>query len=93
MRSLEYSRKTHTLLHNTWSIRPQLEIIDKEYMMEGDLTEEERKARQALRAGDKTRYRNITIPVIMPQVQAAVGYLSQVFCSGIQSSCCCFSFL
>jgi len=51
-------------------------------MMEGDLTEEERKARQALRAGDKTRYRNITIPVIMPQVQAAVGYLSQVFCSG-----------
>jgi len=40
---LEYSRKTHTLLHNTWSIRPQLEIIDKEYMMEGDLTEEEEK--------------------------------------------------
>lgn len=79
---LEYSRKTHTLLHNTWSIRPQLEIIDKEYMMEGDLSEEQRKAVQALRAGDKSRYRNITIPVIMPQVQAAVGYLSQVFCSG-----------
>lgn len=79
---LEYSRKTHTLLHNTWSIRPRLEIIDKEYMMEGDLSAEDRKARQALQAGDKSRYRNITIPVIMPQVQAAVGYLSQVFCSG-----------
>jgi hypothetical protein len=79
---LEYSRKTHTLLHNTWSIRPRLEEIDKEYMMEGDLSEEDRKARQAIRAGDKTRYRNITIPVIMPQCQAAAGYLNQVFLSG-----------
>jgi len=62
--------------------------------MEGDLTEEERKARQALRAGDKTRYRNITIPVIMPQVQAAVGYLSQVFLFWESNlPCCCFSFL
>lgn len=79
---LEYSRKTHTLLHNTWSIRPRLEIIDKVYMMEGDLSEEDRKARQAIRAGDKSRYRNITVPVVMPQCQAALGYLAQVFLSG-----------
>lgn len=56
--------------------------IDREYQREVDLTEENTLAKSANASGDTTRFRNITVPVIMPQVEAAVVYQSSVFLTG-----------
>lgn len=62
--------------------RSNLERIDLQYQRELDNTEEARKAKQANRAGDVTKHRNVTVPVIMPQVEAAVVYQTSVFLTG-----------
>lgn len=77
-----YCNRACELLFNQWTIRPALEYIDQQYMREGDNTKENVRAVIANAWGDKTRYQNLTVPIVMPQVEAAVGYLSQVFLTG-----------
>ncbi len=62
--------------------RQRFERIDKQYQREKDTLEEERRAKIANRAGDKSRFRNMTVPIIMPQVETAVSYQTSVFLSG-----------
>lgn len=62
--------------------RANLERIDLQYQREVDSTEEAKKAKQANRKGDVTKHRNVTVPVIMPQVEAAVVYQTSVFLTG-----------
>jgi len=64
------------------SYRSNLEEIDRHYQREVDTTEENAKATRANRLGDVTKKRNITVPVIMPQVEAATEYQSSVFLTG-----------
>lgn len=82
MAVLEYSRKTNELVNQTWSLRPKLEEIDRYYLREGDLTKEQQRAKLANRLGDKTRLQNAQVPIIMPQVESALGYLTNVFLTG-----------
>ncbi len=62
--------------------RSRLERIDREYQREVDLTEEQLRAKAANRSGDPTRTQNIVIPVVMPQVEAAVVHQTSVFLTG-----------
>ena len=62
--------------------RSRLERNDREYQREVDLTEEQKRAKAANRQGDPNRLQNITVPVIMPQVEAAVVHQSSVFLTG-----------
>lgn len=79
---LNYGQRAHTLLLNQFSLRSQLEEIDRYYMREGDLTDAQVRARLANRAGNKTKIQDVTVPIVMPQVQAACGYYTNVFLTG-----------
>lgn len=63
------------------NLRASLRVADQAYMREQDWTEEQWKARIANARGDATKMQNITIPIIMPQVEASVETLTKIFCS------------
>jgi hypothetical protein len=56
--------------------------IDLSYIRENDFSQENVRARSANKYGDPTRFQNITVPVVMPMVEAAVTYQSSVFLTG-----------
>lgn len=80
---IEYYRSVQSLQNVTRNdFRSRLETIDRNYQRELDLTEENVRAKQANRAGDTNRFQNMTVPVIMPQVEAAVVHQTAVFLQG-----------
>ena len=54
--------------------RSRMEYVDRTYQREVDYTQEQQDAKQANKLGDPRRIQNITVPVVMPQVEAAVTY-------------------
>ena len=56
--------------------------IDLAYARENDLTSEHAQAKLLNRLGDSTKFQNVVLPVIMPQVEAAVSYQASVFLTG-----------
>jgi hypothetical protein len=62
--------------------RSRYEHIDRAYMRELDLTQENLRAKSANAAGDADRYQNITIPVVKTQVDTATDYQAAVFLTG-----------
>ena len=79
---LKLATAAHMQISKDWQIRNQLVDIDCAYMREGNLGQEHFNARTANRYGDKSRIQDITVPIVMPQVETGVNYLSQVFLSG-----------
>lgn len=79
---ITFATAAQNLLYSQFSIRSQLEAVDRAYMRENDYTLEQLRARSANRLGNPTKFQNITVPVVMPQVQAALGYLTNVFLTG-----------
>jgi len=57
--------------------------IDLAYIREQDQTKEHKRAQLANKYGDSNRLQNITIPVVMPQVESAVTYQASVFLTGV----------
>lgn len=56
--------------------------IDKTYQREVDETNEQLAAKRANRLRDPTRFQNMVVPVVMPQVETAVTYQTSVFLTG-----------
>lgn len=80
---LAFARQSYMLLNQQWAIRSRLETIDRAYLRENDRTEEQFKAKNANRfRGDPTKFQNIIVPVVMPQVEQAVTYQQSVFLTG-----------
>jgi hypothetical protein len=79
---ITYAGSAHNQLLNQFSLRTQLETIDRYYQREDDFTEEQVRARVANRMGDKKKFQDVTVPIVMPQVQAALGYMTNVFLTG-----------
>lgn len=79
---VKYAGSAYMMLNKDWQIRAQLLNIDCAYMRENNLGEEHFAARTANRYGDKSRIQDITVPIVMPQVETAVTYLSSVFLTG-----------
>jgi hypothetical protein len=79
---IDFLRNTASLHLSQWNIRDQMRSIDLAYMRETDFTEEQAKAKAANRAGDATKFQNIVLPVIQPQVESAVTYQQSVFLTG-----------
>jgi hypothetical protein len=67
---------------NRASVRARYEVIDKAYQREVDITKEQIRAKAANKAGDPSRFQNMTVPVVMPQVETAVTYQTSVFLTG-----------
>jgi len=79
---VEFAKQCTTMMSQQWNLRDQLKKIDLAYLREQDQSEEHWRARKANRYGDRSRFQNITVPVVMPQVEAAVTYQSSVFLTG-----------
>lgn len=79
---IDFTRNCQNLMNSNWNIREGFRQIDLAYMRETDCTEENFQATRALRAGDSSKFRNITMPVVMPQVESAVTYQQSVFLTG-----------
>lgn len=63
--------------------RTKMANIDRAYQRETYYSDlETKRAKAAHESGDPSKFRNITIPVIMPQVEAAVTYQTSVFLTG-----------
>lgn len=76
-------RQTYLDSFNTFdTFRDRLISIDLDYMREKDQTTENFRAKIANSRGDSSKFQNITIPIIYPQVESAVEYQSEVFCTG-----------
>ena len=79
---IQFARSCSNLFNSQWNIRESMRNIDLAYMRETDWTEEQWKAKMANARGDMTKFQNIVLPVIQPQVEAAVTYQQSVFLSG-----------
>jgi len=65
------------------NLRSNMLKVDKQYARETDLTVEQLRAKAANAAGDSSRFQNVTVPVIKPQVETATAYQASVFLTGI----------
>jgi len=79
---LQFHHQCYMLQSYNWNMREQMRKVDLAYQREKDLTDEHVKAKMANRYGDATKLQNITVPVVMPMVEAAVTYQSSVFLTG-----------
>lgn len=79
---IQFHKQCYSMLNQQWNIREQFRKVDLAYIREQDWTSENWKARLANQYGDPTKFRNVTVPVVMPQVEAAVTYQSSVFLTG-----------
>jgi hypothetical protein len=79
---LAFSKQCYNMLNQQWNVREQMRKIDLAYMREVDLTATQSKSKLANNYGDANKFRNITMPVILPAVEAAVTYQSSVFLTG-----------
>lgn len=79
---IAYLRQCTDLTTSQWNIRNRLRQIDLSYIREQDFTQENIRARIANTYGDSNRYQNITVPVVLPAVEAAVTYQASVFLTG-----------
>lgn len=80
---VQFYRSCASITSATWNMREQLLQIDKLYMRETDRTMDDAKARFANMAGDSSKFQNITVPIVMPSVEAAVTYQTSVFLTGV----------
>jgi hypothetical protein len=71
------------MLNQQWNLREQMRQRDLAYIRENDWTKEHWRAKLANSYGDPNRFQNVTVPVVMPQVEAAVTYQSSVFLTGV----------
>jgi hypothetical protein len=79
---IQYHHQCYNLQVSNWNLRDQMRQIDLSYIRENDFSVENVRAKSANKYGDPTRFQNITVPVVMPMVEAAVTYQSSVFLTG-----------
>ena len=79
---VEFLKNCSSTFTTSWDLRTKLERIDKAYAREVDRTIQQAKAKAANLAGDTDAMRNVVMPVVMPQVEAAVTYQASVFLTG-----------
>lgn len=79
---IAFHKECYQLLNTQWNMRDQMRKIDLAYIREVDETVAHKRAKRANSYGDTDRLQNITVPVVMPAVEAAVTYQSSVFLTG-----------
>lgn len=63
------------------TLRPMLLERDRAYYREQDKTTEQARAKAANKTGDAKKLQNPTVPVVAPQVETGLAYLSDIFLS------------
>jgi len=78
----QFIKQCKELNTNNWNVRNQMRRIDLAYMREQDLTRDQHMSKLYNNSGDSSKFQNITVPVILPQVESAVTYQASVFLTG-----------
>lgn len=78
---LRYCEETLRLLGKNFNMRSRMQEIDRVYQREMDTTQAQMRARAANKLGDARKMQNVTIPVVMPQVESCLTELSEIFLS------------
>lgn len=81
-RIVNYAKACIGAQNQQWDMREQLKQADLLYQRETDLTTDNTIAKQANKAGNANLFQNIVVPVVLPQVEAAVAYQASVFLTG-----------
>jgi hypothetical protein len=76
---IQYHRNAATLVERQWNLRNQLINVDLAYLREQDREKETVRADIANTYGHSSKIQNLTIPIVKPQVRAAVTYQAAVF--------------
>lgn len=79
---VQFHRQCYSMLNQQWNLREQMRQVDLAYIRENDWTQEGWRSKLANRYGDPTKFQNVTVPVVMPQVESAVTYQTSVFLTG-----------
>ncbi len=79
---LKYWQTALDMAGTSFNIRERLLERDRAYYREEDQTTEHQRAKLANIGGDASRVQNMTVPVVMPQVESALAYLSDTFLTG-----------
>jgi hypothetical protein len=79
---LSYLEHCRSHFQTYYSIRAALENIDRTYYRELDWTKDHQRAKLANRVGDAAKFQDVTVPIVMPQVEAYVTYQTSVFLTG-----------
>ncbi len=79
---IEYFDQAYDMLQRHLAARSRFENIDRQYQREVDQSNEQLRAKRANRSYDPTKFQNIVVPVVMPQVESATSYMTGVFLSG-----------
>lgn len=79
---INFHEQALNLSNELWNLREQFKRVDKAYMREMDATTTQQRAALSNAYGDPTKFQNITVPVVLPQVEGAVVYQSSVFLTG-----------
>jgi hypothetical protein len=80
-RIVKYVQATLDVQTKNADFRSNLEEKDRIYQRELDWSQEHLRALLANRTGDASKMQNVTIPVVMPQVEATHGFLVETFLS------------
>lgn len=79
---LNYYNTALTAYVTISNIRGQMLQRDLAYYRETDQTVAQQRAQGYNAAGDASKIQNVTIPIVMPQVESAVAYQTSVFLTG-----------
>lgn len=79
---IAFHKQCYNMLNQQWNVREKMRLVDLAYIRETDWTKDHRRAQLANRYGDPYKFQNVTVPIVMPQVEAAVTYQSSVFLTG-----------
>lgn len=79
---LNFNNQCYAMLNQSFNFREQFRQIDLAYIREQDNTQENKRAQIANTYGDANKFQNITVPVVLPQVEAAATYQTSVFLTG-----------
>jgi hypothetical protein len=78
---VSYVNETLRVLGTAFNFRSRMQDIDRSYQREQDYTATQRRAQAANKSGDASKMQNITLPVVMPQVESLLTELSEIFLS------------
>ncbi len=67
------------VMSKSYNFRERMQITDRQYQRELDFSQAQLRARRYNESGDPSKMQNVTVPVVMPQVESALAELSEIF--------------
>lgn len=79
---ITYCRSAQNTVFQQPAGRAFMVEMDRQYMREKDWTRDNLRARNANLSGDASKMQDVTVPIVMPQVEQGVEYMANVFLTG-----------